>query len=106
VLDLCGKFAVNEQDRLVLEQYRPYITMMNVRANASLLFKRSVTARQWTRSRKGLAAIKGLLRPLRPGRRVPALQRGEGPKKFAREIRRKLPVDPVQKLQVAARTAP
>src|SRR5688500_3146836 len=38
VLDLCGKFAVNEQDRLWLEQYRPYITMMNVRAQASLLY--------------------------------------------------------------------
>ena len=40
VLDLCGKFAVDEQDRLVLEQYRPYITMMNARAQASLFFKK------------------------------------------------------------------
>ncbi|HMB95163.1 MAG TPA: hypothetical protein VKK61_03915 [Tepidisphaeraceae bacterium] len=39
VLDFCGKFAVDEQDRLVLEQYRPYITMMNSRAAASILFK-------------------------------------------------------------------
>src|SRR5262245_19590291 len=38
VLDLCGKYAENEQDRLILEQYRPYITMMNTRANASLHF--------------------------------------------------------------------
>jgi len=37
VLDLCGKYAEEEQDRLVLEQYRPYITMMNARAQASLL---------------------------------------------------------------------
>jgi len=36
LLDLCGKFAEDEQDRLVLEQYRPYITMMNARAQASL----------------------------------------------------------------------
>src|SRR5947208_14731973 len=36
VLDLCGKFATDEQDRLVLEQYRPYITMMNARAQPSL----------------------------------------------------------------------
>src|SRR5262249_44293725 len=39
VLDLCAKYAVDEQDRLVLEQYRPYITMMNTRAAASILFK-------------------------------------------------------------------
>src|SRR5256714_6195941 len=38
VLDLCGKYAVNEQDRLWLEQYRPYIMMMNVRAKASMLY--------------------------------------------------------------------
>src|SRR5439155_177161 len=38
VLDLCSRFAENEQDRLILEQYRPYITMMNTRAAASLLF--------------------------------------------------------------------
>src|SRR5436309_2077703 len=38
VLDLCGKYALNQDDRIILEQYRPYITMMNVRAKASLLF--------------------------------------------------------------------
>src|SRR5207237_2582025 len=38
VLDMCSRFAVNDQDRLFLEQYRPYITMMNVRAKASMLF--------------------------------------------------------------------
>ena len=39
VLDLCGKYAEEEQDRLILEQYRPYILMMNTRAAASILFK-------------------------------------------------------------------
>src|SRR3954449_4968329 len=37
VLDMCERYAVDEQDRLVLEQYRPYITMMNTRAGASIL---------------------------------------------------------------------
>src|SRR3954468_20444698 len=37
VLDLCGTYAVEEHDRLILEQYRPYITIMNARAAASLL---------------------------------------------------------------------
>src|SRR5438046_3281165 len=39
VLDLCGKYALSTEDRLQLEQYRPYIVMMNVRAKASLIFK-------------------------------------------------------------------
>jgi hypothetical protein len=34
VLDLCGKYAEHEWDRLVLEQYRPYIVMMNARSKA------------------------------------------------------------------------
>jgi len=34
VLDLCTKYASEEWDRVVLEQYRPYIAMMNARAKA------------------------------------------------------------------------
>src|SRR4051812_26200388 len=36
VLDLCGKYAMNDQDRLELEQYRPYITMINSKAQAQI----------------------------------------------------------------------
>jgi len=39
VLDLCGKFAVEEQDRLMLEQFRPYILMLRARAMASQALK-------------------------------------------------------------------
>ena len=35
VLDMCGEFATDDHDRFILEQYRPYIIMMNTRANAS-----------------------------------------------------------------------
>lgn len=35
VLDLCAKYAETEADRQVLEQFRPYITMMRARAMAS-----------------------------------------------------------------------
>src|SRR5215813_10047390 len=34
VLDLCGRYGKGEYDRMCLEQYRPYILMMNVRAKA------------------------------------------------------------------------
>ena len=59
VLDFCGKFAVEEQDRLILEQYRPYITMMNARAKASLLFnEKRLSPRRWTIVQKGLDDIR------------------------------------------------
>ncbi len=35
VLDLCAKYAETEGDRQILEQFRPYITMMRARAMAS-----------------------------------------------------------------------
>src|SRR5688500_7647829 len=58
VLDWCGKFAVNEQDRLVLERYRPYITMMHVRARASLLFKEKRYTDAMDAVKEGLGKIK------------------------------------------------
>jgi hypothetical protein len=99
VLDLCGKFAVNEQDRLVLEQYRPYITMMHVRARASLLFKEKRYVDALDAVKEGIGKIKDFF--VRFGQEEAFGQSNEVKvlKKFAREIRRKLPVDPVQKLQ-------
>lgn len=39
VLDLCQKFAQNDEDRVALEQYRPYILMVRTRALASQALK-------------------------------------------------------------------
>lgn len=39
VLDLCSKHASTEADRAILEQFRPYITMMRARALASQAYK-------------------------------------------------------------------
>jgi hypothetical protein len=99
LLDFCGNFAVEEQDRLILEQYRPYIIMMNVRAAAMIQFK----ARQYAAA---LATIDGGLKSIR--RFFARFEQEEAYgqcnevkvlRKFAKDIRRKLPVDPVRKLQ-------
>jgi hypothetical protein len=39
VLDLCREHADSEQDRTILEQFRPYITMVRARALASQALK-------------------------------------------------------------------
>lgn len=39
VLDLCARYAQTESDRAALEQFRPYITMIRVRAQASQALK-------------------------------------------------------------------
>ncbi len=99
VLDLCGRYAVDEQDRLVLEQYRPYITMMNTRAAASILFKDRRYADALKLIKRGIASIRefferfGQLKAMNQSNEVRVLKR------FAREIRKRMPVDPLARLK-------
>ena len=99
VLDLCGKYAADEQDRLVLEQYRPYITMMNARAAASIEFKDGQYPAALKSVEQGLADIKEFF--ARFGQEEAYGQSNEVRvlKRFAREIRGKLPVSPEVRLQ-------
>ena len=99
VLDICGQFAEDEQDRLVLEQYRPYITMMNTRAQASIMFKDERFPEALAVVEAGLAKIKEFFEQF--GQEEAYTQSNEVRvlKRFARDIRRKIPVDPLQKLQ-------
>jgi hypothetical protein len=99
VLDLCGKYAVEEQDRLVLEQHRPYITMMNVRASASLLVDKKQYVEALAIVDDGLTAIKDFFLKFDQEEAFGHCNEVRVLKRFAREIRRKLPVDPIEKLQ-------
>jgi hypothetical protein len=99
VIDLCSHYAAEEQDRLILEQYRPYIIMMNTRAAASIEFKENHFA-------DALATIDGGLKKIRSffarfGHEEAYGQSSEVKvlRKFARDIRKRLPVDPVRKLK-------
>ncbi len=99
VLDLCGKYAVEEQDRLVLEQYRPYIIMMNARASASTLLKTQRYPEALRLVKSAIEKIRtffdhfGQLEAFGHSNEVRVLKR------FAREIRKKMPIDPVEKLK-------
>ena len=99
LLDLCGKYAEDEQDRLVLEQYRPYITMMHARAQASILFTDEKYAQALEKVEEGLSQIKEFF--ARFGQEEAYSQSNEVRvlRRFARDIRRKLPVNPVTRLK-------
>ena len=99
VLDLCSRFAMEEQDRLVLEQYRPYITMMNVRASASLHLKAKRPNEALRTVEKGLESIREFFIKFGQEESFGRSNEVRVLKRFAREIRKKLPVSPVQKLQ-------
>lgn len=99
VLDLCGKFALEEQDRLMLEQYRPYITMMNVRASASLHLSARRAGEALRTVEAGLESIKEFFARFGQDDAYSHSNEVRVLKRFAREIRKKLPVSPMQKLQ-------
>jgi hypothetical protein len=100
VLDLCGKYALDEQDQLILEQYRPYITMMHSRAQASIELQDGQLETALQTVQRGLKRIRkffirfGQEEVYSDSHEVRALRR------FAREIKKKMPEDPVKKLQL------
>ncbi len=99
VLDLCGKFATDEQDQLVLEQYRPYIIMMNTRAQASIESSDKKYADALRTIDKGLADIKEFFDRFAQEEGYAEANEVRVLKRLAREIRKKLPVNPVERLE-------
>jgi hypothetical protein len=99
VLDLCGEFAGDEQDRLVLEQYRPYIIMMNARAQASILQQEGRFAEALATVEEGLGDIKEFFTRFGQEESYARSNEVRVLREFARGIRKKLPVSPVTRLQ-------
>ena len=99
VLDLCGKFALDEQDQLVLEQYRPYIIMMNTRAQASIEAAEKRYADALRSIDKGLADIKEFFDRFAQEEGYAEANEVRVLKRLAREIRKKLPVNPLERLE-------
>jgi hypothetical protein len=99
VLDLCGKFAEEEQDRLVLEQYRPYITMMNARAQASILVEGERFHEAMKIVETGLENIREFFTKFGQEDAYGQSNEVRVLKRFARDIRKKIPVSPLDRLK-------
>lgn len=99
LIDLCSEFAEDEHDRLILEQYRPYLIMMNVRAKASLAFAKKDYKQALSDIQAGLTDIREFFR--RFGQEAVYSKSNEVRvlRRFARDIKRKMPVDPIARLQ-------
>jgi hypothetical protein len=99
VLDICGKFATDEQDRLILEQYRPYITMMNVRAQASIHLESKHYGDALKCVDEGLEKIRQFYQRFGQEEAFGRSNEVRVLKRFSRDIQRKLPIDPMQRLR-------
>lgn len=105
VLDLCGRFAMDEQDRVWLEQYRPYILMMHSRAKASLLLRENKPAEAYRAVRHALKRIREFFEHFQQPDAYRHANEVKVLKRFARELKGKLPVDPLKALQQALERA-
>jgi hypothetical protein len=99
VIDLCAKFATEEQDRLMLEQYRPYIIMMRSRASASILFKEGKLHQALDIVRDGLSEIRAFFEKFGHPEAYDTCDEVKVLKRFGRDIKKKLPVGPLERLQ-------
>ena len=99
VLDLCGQYAEEEQDRLVLEQYRPYITMMNARAQASILVAQERVPEALRTIESGLESIKEFFAKFGQEEAFNKSNEVRVLKRFARDVRKKIPVSPIDRLK-------
>lgn len=98
-LDMCAQYASDDDDRYSLEQYRPYIVMMNVRSKA-------LTAMQNGAFRTAMAQVEGGLKTIREvyqrfGQPKAYRESGEAAilRALRKEIRKHLPLDPVREIK-------
>lgn len=105
LLDICGKFALEEQDQLVLEQYRPYIIMMRTRAAASIQFRKRRHAEALRILMDGIGEIRQFFKRFGQPRAYKRANEVRVLRRFARDIRKRLPVDPIKKLNAQLQRA-
>ncbi len=105
VLDLCRRFAGNESDRYILEQYRPYIIMMNTRAKALHALGAGTARSALAHVEAGLKAIKEFFASFNQTRAYYKSREVRLLRQLRSRIKRGLPPDPAVKLRKELRAA-
>lgn len=105
VLDLCSRYGKSEYDRMCLEQYRPYILMMNTRAKACDALRQGYVQTAIAYLRGGIKRIAHLVE--KEQRRKFLRQSNESRilLDMLKQIRAQLPPDPRKVLQGKLREA-
>jgi len=99
VLDLCRQQGREESDRAALEQYRPYLIMMNTRAQVHLSLRRGAFRKALGQVEEGLNAIQEIFNEAGQDEAFEEATEVGILKALHGEISARLPVDPLEKLQ-------
>ncbi|MDP6637559.1 MAG: UvrB/UvrC motif-containing protein [Phycisphaerae bacterium] len=101
LMDFCAKYAHDASDRYVLEQYRPYVLMMNTRAEAQLLVRDQRPKAALSLIEEGIAKIKEFFERFDHPDMADESTELVMLRALAGEIESGIPKDPVQELRDA-----
>ena len=96
--DLCRKFAARKADRVALEQYRPYVLMMNSRARAQLAIEQDKLDDALDICRQGINSITKFFKQMSRPELADRCSELAILRTLCEDIQRKLPPDPVDTL--------
>ena len=95
---LCRKFGSNKADRLAMEQYRPYVVMMNTRAQIQLATDADNLSEALTLCEEGIRGIGEFFEEMSKPDLAEHCSELEILRSLQREIENKLPRDPADAL--------
>lgn len=98
-LELCREYARNENDRAALEQYRPYLIMMNTRAHAHLALRKGAFKTALARVKAGLTMIREIMQEMGQEEAFERATEVGILSALRDEIAARLPADPIEKLE-------
>ncbi|MFQ5423933.1 MAG: UvrB/UvrC motif-containing protein [Phycisphaerae bacterium] len=99
IVDLCRRYAREESDRVCLEQYRPYLIMMNTRAQTHLALRNGALKTALARVDAGMGAIHELLVDVGQEDAFEELTEVSILLALRGEIAARLPADPVERIE-------
>lgn len=99
VLDLCAKYADEDEDKYALEQYHPYILMMNARSKALLALEHRRFRTALAHVNNGLHRIKHFFRNFGDPKAYRMSGEVEVLKNLRKEIMAHVPEDPIHRMQ-------
>jgi len=99
VLDFCAAYAHEEPDRYLMEQYRPYIVMMNARARAHLSLRDNRPRAARTAVREALEQIRHFYQRFGEEELYGSSSEVSTLESLLKEIEKKIPTDPLQQLK-------
>lgn len=99
LMEFCKKYAHEESDRYVLEQYRPYVVMMSARAKGRLSLRDNKPREAMEIVRRGIKDIEDFYRSFGQEDLISGSGEIAILQAMVKEIEARIPVDPIRKLR-------